>query len=82
MTMGPRRCGALQSGCSGPAGELGRRAGLVDVHRFGPGIRVSLLYRTKHNETGVPLPGYCENWALMHESAAFNLGQVQRSLRR
>ena len=65
------------------AGSLAtRRAGLVDVHRFGPGIRVSLLYRTKHNETGVPLPGYCENWALMHESAAFNLGQVQRSLRR
>jgi hypothetical protein len=31
---------------------------------------------TKHNETGAPLPGYCENWALMHERAAFNLGQV------
>lgn len=54
------------------------RAGLVDVHRFGPGIRVNLSYRTKHNETGAPLPGYCENWALMHERAAFSLGQVQR----
>ena len=59
-----------------------RRAGLVDVHRFAPSIRVYLSYRTKHNETGAPLPGYCENWALMHERAAFNLGQVQRSLRR
>jgi zinc D-Ala-D-Ala dipeptidase len=59
-----------------------RRAGLVDVHRFGPGIRVNLSYRTRHNETGAPLPGYCENWALMHERAAFSLGQVQRYLRR
>jgi zinc D-Ala-D-Ala dipeptidase len=59
-----------------------RRAGLVDVHRFAPSIRVNLSYRTKRNETGAPLPGYCENWALMHERAAFNLGQVQRHLRR
>jgi D-alanyl-D-alanine dipeptidase len=59
-----------------------RRAGLVDVHRFAPGIRVNLSYRTKRNETGVPLPGYCKNWALMHERAAFSLGQVQRYLRR
>jgi zinc D-Ala-D-Ala dipeptidase len=59
-----------------------RRAGLVDVHRFAPSIRVRLSYRTKHNETGAPLPGYCENWALMHERAAFTLGQVQRYLRR
>jgi zinc D-Ala-D-Ala dipeptidase len=59
-----------------------RRAGLVDVHRFAPTIRVNLSYRTRHNETGAPLPGYCENWALMHERAAFNLGQVQRHLRR
>ena len=59
-----------------------RRAGLVDVHHYGPSIRVNMSYRTKHNETGAPLPGYCENWALMHERAAFNLGQVQRSLRR
>jgi zinc D-Ala-D-Ala dipeptidase len=59
-----------------------RRAGLVDVHRFAPSIRVNLSYRTKRNETGARLPGYCENWALMHERAAFNLGQVQRHLRR
>jgi D-alanyl-D-alanine dipeptidase len=59
-----------------------RRAGLVDVHRFAPGIRVSLSYRTKHNETGRPLPGYCENWGLMHRRAAFSLGQVQRYLLR
>jgi D-alanyl-D-alanine dipeptidase len=59
-----------------------RRAGLVDVHRFAPSIRVNLSYRTKHNETGAPLPGYCRNWAMLHERAAFNLGQVQRYLRR
>jgi D-alanyl-D-alanine dipeptidase len=59
-----------------------RKAGLVDVHHFAPGIRVNLSYRTKHNETGAPLPGYCENWALMHEQAARSLGQVQRYLRR
>jgi zinc D-Ala-D-Ala dipeptidase len=59
-----------------------RRAGLVDVHRFAPSIRVKLSYRTKHNETGAPLPGYCRNWAMMHERAAFSLGQVQRYLRR
>ena len=59
-----------------------RRAGLADVHRFAPSIRVNLSYRTERNETGAPLPGYCENWALLHERAAFNLGQVQRYLRR
>jgi zinc D-Ala-D-Ala dipeptidase len=59
-----------------------RRAGLVDVHRFAPGILVELDYRTKHNITGHRLPGYCEDWALMHEAAARNLGQVQRYLRR
>jgi len=59
-----------------------RRAGLVDVHKYAPGIRVNLAYRTKHNETGKPLPGYCENWALLHDRAAFSLGQVQRYLRR
>ena len=32
-----------------------------------PSIRVDLSYRTKHNQTGRPLPGYCENWALLHD---------------
>ena len=59
-----------------------RRAGLFDVRRFGPGIRVHLSYATKKNETGARLPGYCEQWALMLERAAFNLGQVQRHVRR
>jgi D-alanyl-D-alanine dipeptidase len=59
-----------------------RRAGLVDVHRFAPGILVELDYLGRHNVTGHRLPGYCENWALMHERAAFSLGQVQRYLRR
>lgn len=59
-----------------------RRAGLVDVHEYAPSIRVNLSYRTTHNETGNPLPGYCENWALLHDRAAHSLGQTQRYLRR
>jgi D-alanyl-D-alanine dipeptidase len=58
------------------------RAGLVDVHRYGPGIKVELVYRTRRNLTGRPLPGYCENRALLRESAARDLGRVQRHLRR
>jgi len=78
-----RRVRAQQNEAPKEAGSPAtRRAGLVDVHRFAPSIRVNLSYRTKHNETGAPLPGYCENWALMHERAALNLGQVQRLLRR
>jgi len=78
--------GAHRKGTATQA-ELGgtkatRRAGLVDVHKYAPGIRVNLSYRTKHNETGKPLPGYCENWALMHDRAAISLGQAQRYLRR
>jgi D-alanyl-D-alanine dipeptidase len=83
----PPRHAASQAAPEDEAPEDGgtpatRRAGLVDVHRIAPGIRVNLSYRTKHNETGARLPGYCENWALMHERAAFNIGQVQRHLRR
>ena len=59
-----------------------RRAGLVDVHHFAPGIKVDLDYVTKDNLIGRRLPGYCENWALLHRRAAFSLGQVQRYLRR
>jgi zinc D-Ala-D-Ala dipeptidase len=59
-----------------------RRAGLVDVHHFAPGIRVRLDYATRNNVTGRALPGYCEHWALLHRPAAYSLGQVQRYLRR
>ena len=62
--------------------EAHRRAGLVDVHRFAPGIAVELVYRTRRNLTGARLPGYCADWALLHEPAARSLGRVQRSLRR
>jgi D-alanyl-D-alanine dipeptidase len=66
-----------------PAGSPAtRRAGLVDVHRFGPGILIDLDYRTANNLTGHRLPGYCADWALMHRPAASSLGQVQRYLRR
>jgi D-alanyl-D-alanine dipeptidase len=59
-----------------------RRAGLVDLHRYGPGIRVELAYRTPGNLTGRRLPGYCREWALLLEPAARDLGRVQRRLRR
>ena len=59
-----------------------RRAGLVDVHHFAPGIKVDLDYLTRDNLVGRRLPGYCESWALLHRRAAFSLGQVQRYLHR
>jgi D-alanyl-D-alanine dipeptidase len=70
----------------GPVDEAGspatRRAGLVDVHRHGPGIGVQLVYRTRRNLTGRRLPGYCREWALLLEPAARDLARVQRHLRR
>jgi D-alanyl-D-alanine dipeptidase len=59
-----------------------RAAGLVDIHRYGPGIRVELVYRTPQNLTGRRLPGYCREWALLLDPAARDLGRVQRRLRR
>jgi D-alanyl-D-alanine dipeptidase len=59
-----------------------RRAGLVDVQRFGPGIALDIVYAGKDNLTGGRLPGYCRAWALMLEPAARDLGRVQRYLRR
>jgi D-alanyl-D-alanine dipeptidase len=59
-----------------------RRAGLVDVHRFAPGIALDISYAGKDNITGKRLPGYCRAWALMLEPAARDLGRVQRYLRR
>jgi len=66
-----------------PAGSPAtRRAGLVDVRRYAPGVLIDLDYRSKDNVTGRRLPGYCADWALMHRPAARSLGQVQRYLRR
>jgi D-alanyl-D-alanine dipeptidase len=59
-----------------------RRAGLVDVHRYGPGIGLDIAYAGPDNITGRRLPGYCEPWALLLEPAARDLGRVQRYLRR
>ena len=65
-----------------PAGSPAtRRAGLVDVHRYGPGIRLDIAYATRRNMTGRRLDGYCKPWALMLGSAARDLGAVQRDLR-
>ena len=59
-----------------------RRAGLVDVHRYAPGIALDITYAGPDNITGRRLPGYCEAWALMLDPAARDLGRVQRYLRR
>jgi D-alanyl-D-alanine dipeptidase len=59
-----------------------RRAGLVDVHRYAPGIALDITYAGPDNITGGRLPGYCEAWALMLDPAARDLGRVQRYLRR
>ena len=75
--------GVAQRIFGGPAESAGAEAGgLVDVHRYGPGIEVDLAYRTRDNLTGRPLPGYCENRALLLERPARDLGRVQRHLRR
>ncbi len=59
-----------------------RLAGLVDVHRYAPGIALDITYAGTENITGRRLPGYCEAWALMLDPAARDLGRVQRYLRR
>ena len=75
--------GVAQRIFGGPAESAGAESGgLVDVHRYGPGIEVDLAYRTRDNLTGRPLPGYCENRALLLERPARDLGRVQRHLRR
>jgi D-alanyl-D-alanine dipeptidase len=70
---------ALLAGSGSPAT---REAGLVDIHRYAPGIRVELAYAGPRNLTGRRLPGYCREWALLLDSAARDLGRVQRRLRR
>jgi zinc D-Ala-D-Ala dipeptidase len=59
-----------------------RRAGLVDVHRYAPGLELDITYASPDNITGRRLPGYCEAWALLLDPAARDLGRVQRYLRR
>jgi D-alanyl-D-alanine dipeptidase len=75
-----RRIFAPAAGAAVPGAH--RRAGLVHVRRHAPGARVDLEYRTRHNLTGRPLPGYCRNWALLLAPAARDLARVQRLLRR
>jgi zinc D-Ala-D-Ala dipeptidase len=59
-----------------------RQAGLVDVHRYAPGIALDIVYAGEDNITGRRLPGYCKPWALMLEPVARDLARVQRYLRR
>ncbi len=53
---------------------------LVDVGRLDSTIRVDMRYRTGSNFTGVPLPGYEANRALLRREPAFALARVQRAL--
>jgi D-alanyl-D-alanine dipeptidase len=82
----PRRERPREAGSARAQDEAGspahRRAGLVDVHRYAPGIALDITYAGTDNIAGRRLPGYCEAWALMLEPAARALGRVQRYLRR
>ena len=79
---GPRRRPGAARARREAGGPAHRRAGLVDLLRFAPGLAVELVYRTKDNLTGRRLPGYCRNWALMRRAAARDLARAQRRLRR
>jgi D-alanyl-D-alanine dipeptidase len=79
---GPARRPRVARARQEAGGRAHRRAGLVDLLRFAPGLGVDLVYRTKHNLTGRRLPGYCRNWALMREAAARDVARAQRRLRR
>ena len=59
-----------------------RRAGLDDLHRVAPSLRLDMRYATRRNFTGRRLPGYCRPWALLRRGAARDLARVQRDLRR
>lgn len=59
-----------------------RRAGLVDVRRYAPGVRLDLRYASRRNLTGRRLPGYCRRWALLRRPAARDLSRVERALNR
>ena len=57
-----------------------RRAGLVDVQRYAPSLRLDLRYAGRRNVTGRRLPGYCRPWALLRRAAGRDLGRVARDL--
>jgi len=74
---------AVASAGPGDAGSPAhRRAGLVDVQRFAPGVELDLRYATRRNLTGGRLLGYCRPWALLLRPVAKDLARVQRLLRR
>ncbi|CAN5483895.1 M15 family metallopeptidase [soil metagenome] len=76
----PGLTGATSEDAAGGAAH--RRAGLVDVHRHGPGIALDIRYATPRNVTGRRLDGYCRPWALLLDPVARDLARVQRRLRR
>lgn len=51
---------------------------LADVRAVDSTIVVTLRYRTPHNFTGAPLPGYEANRAFLRREAADALGRAQR----
>jgi D-alanyl-D-alanine dipeptidase len=54
---------------------------LTDVRASDTSIRVELRYATSDNFTGMPLPGYGANRALLQREAAHALARVARDLR-
>lgn len=66
----------LREGCPTPLPPL------VEVRQLDPTIRVDLRYRTPHNFTGAPLPGYDALLALLRPEAAAALARAQADLRR
>jgi D-alanyl-D-alanine dipeptidase len=59
-----------------------RRAGLADVRRYAPGLRLALRYSGRRNVMGRRLPGYCRPWALLLRPAARDLARIERGLNR
>ena len=64
-----------------PAPDAAAESLLVDVRAVDSTIQVEARYATPDNFTGVPLPGYEANRALLRREAAEALGRVQRRLR-
>ena len=56
--------------------------GFVDLRRFIPGIKLKILYHTRRNFTGAPLPGYGAPGAWMLRKPALALRRVHLRLKK
>ncbi len=78
----PAGSGAADLRRAGPARPARRRAALSTCTATDRASRSTWSTGRANNLTGRPLPGYCENRALLRERPARDLGRVQRHLRR